>query len=118
MATTQRAPFHDARFAAKGGSAWLHQHVMNNYVYCWQQGLSNGEIDGAVCDIGTHLRMVSIMIPHQIYHDQKSGLTEIHMATFCDAGTGGTDDAEQVPHGGSTTTWRGYAALSPGRPTW
>jgi hypothetical protein len=79
MATTQRAPFHDARFAAKGGSAWLHQHVMNNYVYCWQQGLSNGEIDGAVCDIGTHLRMVSIMIPHQIYHDQKSGLTEIHL---------------------------------------
>jgi hypothetical protein len=36
-----------------GGSAWLHQHVMNNYVYCWQQGLANGEIDGAVCDIGT-----------------------------------------------------------------
>lgn len=36
-----------------GGSAWLHQHVMNNYVYCWQQGLSNGEIDGSVCDIGT-----------------------------------------------------------------
>lgn len=36
-----------------GGSAWLHQHVMNNYVYCWQQALSNGEIDGAVCDIGT-----------------------------------------------------------------
>ena len=27
--------------------------MMNNYVYCWQQGLSNGEIDGAVCDIGT-----------------------------------------------------------------
>ena len=36
-----------------GGSAWLHQHMMNNYVYCWQQGLSNGEIDGSVCDIGT-----------------------------------------------------------------
>lgn len=36
-----------------GGAAWLHQHIIHHYVYCWQQALSNGEIDAAVCDEGT-----------------------------------------------------------------
>jgi hypothetical protein len=36
-----------------GGDAYLHQHVVNEYVYCWQQSLANGEVDASVCDIGT-----------------------------------------------------------------
>ena len=36
-----------------GGAAWLHQHLVSNYVSCWQQQLSDGEWDGAVCDVGT-----------------------------------------------------------------
>ena len=36
-----------------GGGAWLHQHVEDDYVFCWQQTLSNGEWDEALCDIGT-----------------------------------------------------------------
>jgi hypothetical protein len=27
--------------------------VVTNYDFCWQQGLSDGEVDAAVCDIGT-----------------------------------------------------------------
>ena len=34
-----------------GGAVYLHEHVLSNYSGCWQQGLSNGEIDAAVCDI-------------------------------------------------------------------
>ena len=36
-----------------GGAAYLHEHLREQYVACWQQTLSNGEIDAAVCDIGT-----------------------------------------------------------------
>lgn len=36
-----------------GGGPWLHEHFVENYTFCWQQGLSNGEIDAAICDIGT-----------------------------------------------------------------
>ena len=32
-----------------GGSAFLHQHMVNSYGACWQQQLSNGEIDPSVC---------------------------------------------------------------------
>lgn len=35
-----------------GGAVYLHEHVVNDYVYCWQQSLANGEWDAAVCDIG------------------------------------------------------------------
>lgn len=36
-----------------GGGAYLHQHLIDDYVSCWQQSLSNGETDASVCDIGT-----------------------------------------------------------------
>ncbi len=36
-----------------GGSAYLHQHVVNNYGACWQQTESNGEWDPSLCSIGT-----------------------------------------------------------------
>ena len=36
-----------------GGGAYLHQHLIDDYVSCWQQGLPNGEIDASVCDQGT-----------------------------------------------------------------
>jgi hypothetical protein len=36
-----------------GGIAYLHEHVIDDYVYCWQQNLMSEEWDGAVCDIGT-----------------------------------------------------------------
>ena len=36
-----------------GGAAWLHQHMVTNYDFCWQQSLGDGEWDGAVCDVGT-----------------------------------------------------------------
>ena len=32
-----------------GGSAFLHQHMVNSYGACWQQQLSNNEIDPSVC---------------------------------------------------------------------
>jgi hypothetical protein len=35
---------------AHGGSAYLHQHLVENYVPCWQQALADGEWDAAVCD--------------------------------------------------------------------
>eukprot|EP00041_Stephanoeca_diplocostata_P030302 m.914684 g.914684 ORF g.914684 m.914684 type:complete len:1236 (+) comp23730_c1_seq7:171-3878(+) len=35
-----------------GGDSYLHEHLVNDYVQCWQQGLSNGDHDAAVCDIG------------------------------------------------------------------
>jgi hypothetical protein len=35
-----------------GGAAYLHEHLGTDYIPCWQQGLSNGEIDAAVCDSG------------------------------------------------------------------
>ena len=38
---------------AHGGDVWLHQHVAENYTACWQNYLANGEMDGAMCDIGT-----------------------------------------------------------------
>ena len=36
-----------------GGDVWLHEHVQANYSYCWQQQLSDGEWDAAICDTGT-----------------------------------------------------------------
>jgi hypothetical protein len=36
-----------------GGGAYLHQHLIDDYVSCWQQGLANGEIDASSCDVGT-----------------------------------------------------------------
>eukprot|EP00051_Salpingoeca_urceolata_P011338 m.140348 g.140348 ORF g.140348 m.140348 type:complete len:1261 (+) comp17082_c0_seq3:824-4606(+) len=47
----QRGYCHD--WDCHGGCAWLHQHVVHNYTACWQQSLSDGEWDCAVCDIGT-----------------------------------------------------------------
>ena len=35
-----------------GGDVWLHEHVVTNYDYCWQQNLANGDWDAAVCDKG------------------------------------------------------------------
>ena len=35
-----------------GGSSYLHTHLVNEYVPCWQQSLSNGAHDAAVCDSG------------------------------------------------------------------
>ena len=35
-----------------GGSAPLHQHYVGHYGACWQQALSNGEWDPAMCSIG------------------------------------------------------------------
>jgi hypothetical protein len=35
-----------------GGAVYLHEHMVNDYVYCWQQGLSDGEWDAASCDMG------------------------------------------------------------------
>lgn len=32
---------------------YLHQHLIDDYISCWQQGLANGETDASVCDIGT-----------------------------------------------------------------
>lgn len=36
-----------------GGEAFLQEHIITNYSACWQQVLSNGEWDAAMCDIGT-----------------------------------------------------------------
>ena len=36
-----------------GGDVWLHQHVAEKYTPCWQNPLANGDMDGAMCDIGT-----------------------------------------------------------------
>jgi len=36
-----------------GGAPWLHEHYVENYTFCWQQDLSNGEFDAAICDVGT-----------------------------------------------------------------
>ena len=36
-----------------GGDHWLHQHVRQEYMACWQQALADGSVDAAVCDIGT-----------------------------------------------------------------
>jgi hypothetical protein len=42
-----------AENAANGGStAWLLEHLVEDYSPCWQQNLGSGEFDGAVCDIG------------------------------------------------------------------
>lgn len=38
---------------AHGGDVWLHQHVAEGYTPCWQNPLANGDMDGAMCDIGT-----------------------------------------------------------------
>ena len=35
-----------------GGGVYLHEHLATNYTFCWQNALSNGEWDTAVCDIG------------------------------------------------------------------
>lgn len=31
---------------------YLHEHLVHDYVQCWQQGLSDGEWDAAACDMG------------------------------------------------------------------
>eukprot|EP00462_Mataza_sp_D1_P007298 CAMPEP_0175122530 /NCGR_PEP_ID=MMETSP0087-20121206/1765_1 /TAXON_ID=136419 /ORGANISM="Unknown Unknown, Strain D1" /LENGTH=1130 /DNA_ID=CAMNT_0016404173 /DNA_START=50 /DNA_END=3442 /DNA_ORIENTATION=+ len=36
----------------KGGAAYLQQHIAEHYQQCWQQPLSNGEVDAALCDSG------------------------------------------------------------------
>ena len=35
-----------------GGDIWLHEHVVDDYDYCWQQNLANGDWDAAVCNKG------------------------------------------------------------------
>ena len=35
-----------------GSSAWLLEHLVEDFCPCWQQNLGNGEFDAAVCDIG------------------------------------------------------------------
>lgn len=37
----------------RGGAVYLHEHLLQNYSSCWQQGLGDGEIDAAVCDTGS-----------------------------------------------------------------
>lgn len=36
-----------------GGGGYLHEHLVEQYEACWQQGLPDGEIDAAVCNKGT-----------------------------------------------------------------
>jgi hypothetical protein len=32
-----------------GGDVYLHEHLVSDYVFCWQQDLADGEWDAAVC---------------------------------------------------------------------
>eukprot|EP01043_Picozoa_sp_COSAG02_P026181 COSAG02_NODE_1500_length_12266_cov_513.415468_9_plen_490_part_00 len=50
--TIPQAGFNHA-WNAHGGGAYLHEHLIDDYVSCWQQGLANGETDASVCDHGT-----------------------------------------------------------------
>ena len=50
--TIPQAGFNHA-WNAHGGGAYLHEHLVDDYVSCWQQGLPNGETDASVCDHGT-----------------------------------------------------------------
>ena len=50
--TIPQAGFNHA-WNAHGGGAYLHEHLVDDYVSCWQQGLANGETDASVCDHGT-----------------------------------------------------------------
>ena len=49
------APTHrfNHQWDAHGGGAYLHEHLIDEYISCWQQGLANGETDASVCDHGT-----------------------------------------------------------------
>ncbi len=38
-----------------GGAAYLHQHMVEGYGACWQQQLSDGEIDPAMCTRGVYV---------------------------------------------------------------
>ena len=50
--TIPQAGFNHA-WDTHGGGAYLHEHLIDDYVSCWQQGLPNGETDASVCDHGT-----------------------------------------------------------------
>ena len=50
--TIPQAGFNHA-WNTHGGGAYLHEHLVDDYVSCWQQGLPNGETDASVCDHGT-----------------------------------------------------------------
>ena len=39
---------YDHDWDAHGGGAYLHEHLIDDYVSCWQQGLPNGETDASV----------------------------------------------------------------------
>ena len=36
----------------QSGTSWLIEHLVEDYSHCWQNPLTNGEFDSAVCDTG------------------------------------------------------------------
>jgi hypothetical protein len=38
--------------ATQTGTSWLMEHLSSDYSVCWQNPLSNGEFDSAICDTG------------------------------------------------------------------
>ena len=36
----------------QSGTSWLTEHLVQDYSHCWQNPLTNGEFDSAVCDTG------------------------------------------------------------------
>jgi len=34
------------------GSPWLREHIIDDYMSCWQTSMSNGELDSSICDSG------------------------------------------------------------------
>ena len=38
--------------ATVSGTSWLAEHLVDDFGKCWQNPLSNGEFDSAVCDTG------------------------------------------------------------------
>lgn len=42
---------HDNR-GTQSGTSWLIEHLVDDYSHCWQNPLTNGEFDSAVCDTG------------------------------------------------------------------
>lgn len=42
----------DVHHGTQSGSSWLTEHLVDDYSHCWQNPLTNGEFDSAVCDTG------------------------------------------------------------------
>ena len=84
-------PYHSGQggWNQHGGGAWLHQHFVTNYAACWQNPLSNGEIDQAVCDAGTsrllnyyieglHWSVLHAPFIDGIYYGARGGVGGLH----------------------------------------